>query len=170
MAATVRARLGALARAHDLVRPSLNASGQAETANTTLRDLVETVMSPYLDQRDPSNGQIAFGGCDVPLGATAATSMALVLHEFATNAAKYGALSSVEGCVHIVWSIAQGNLEVEWREQGGPSVARAPERKGFGSQLSHHSIEGQLRGRIAQDWRPEGLVVNLEIPLDHLSS
>lgn len=168
MAETVRARLGALARAHDLVRPAPEANG-GKTDNTTLSALVGTVMSPYLEAMSEEEG-IVIKGCDVALGADAATSMALVLHELATNAAKYGALSLTGGGrVHVEWSVKQDILTLEWREEGGPVITGPPERRGFGSQLSHDSIEGQLRGRIVRDWRPEGLVIKLVIPLDRLT-
>ncbi len=169
MAETVRARLGALARAHDLIRPGLEANGEQTYSSATLLDLVRTVMSPYLDGTGVSDERVAFSGSDVPVGTAAATSMALVLHELATNAAKYGALSSPSGRVQISWLIEQKNFSLEWREENGPTVRGPPSHTGFGNQLSRHAIEGQLGGRVAYDWRPQGLVVKLIIPVEHLS-
>jgi two-component system CheB/CheR fusion protein len=100
-------------------------------------------------------------GPAVPISGEAATSFALVLHELATNAAKYGALSTAEGRIRISWTVAQGELALIWEEHGGPPIESAPEREGFGSQLARRSAGGNLGGTIAFNWNPEGLLVHL---------
>jgi two-component system, chemotaxis family, CheB/CheR fusion protein len=97
-----------------------------------------------------------------------ALSMALLLHEIATNAAKYGALSFPSGHIDVSWSVQQDELLLTWRERGGPTVNGQPENEGFGSFLSRMTVTGQLGGKISYDWKPEGLTMYLSAPLDRL--
>ena len=85
------------------------------------------------------------------------------MHELATNATKYGALSVPEGRVTVTSSAAGNTLEIVWREENGPAVVE-PDRTGFGSQLPMLSIEGQMGGSILYDWRKEGLTVKCLVP------
>ena len=102
------------------------------------------------------------------MGPHAATGLALVVHELATNAVKYGALSTAAGRIAIDWALADEDLLLRWTEDGGPCIERTPELEGFGSHLSRATVVGQLEGRLAQDWRPEGLALELSIPLAKL--
>jgi two-component sensor histidine kinase len=99
--------------------------------------------------------------------------MALIFHELATNALKYGALANAEGRVAVSWTYSPDTraLDVAWIETGGPVVAE-PTRKGFGSRLIERSLRGELKGSAAMDYRPEGLNCLLrarlpEIPEDN---
>jgi two-component sensor histidine kinase len=84
--------------------------------------------------------------------------MSVVLHELATNAVKYGALSAPDGFVTVAWKLNDdGTLTLDWRERGGPPIAGAPQRQGFGSRLLDTTVRGQLGGRLDCDWAPEGL-------------
>jgi PAS domain S-box-containing protein len=168
MANKVRERLGALSRAHNLVRPAIDSNGSQSVRDVTLRTLVETVISPYLES-DPDQGRIVINGSELVIGADAATSIALVLHELATNAAKYGALSLPRGRVHIGWSAENGELSLRWQEYGGPHLSGTPTSEGFGSLLARQSIEGQLGGKISRNWRSDGLIVDLVAPLERLT-
>jgi two-component system CheB/CheR fusion protein len=161
MAKTVRGRLDALARAHLLIRPVLpGASSVAQ--RTTLADLVRAIIAPYADPDRAGDGRRAvIEGPDVPVSGEAATSFALVLHELATNAAKYGALSTEDGGIRISWTVAKGELALIWDENGGPPIESAPDREGFGTQLARRSAGGNLGGTIAFNWRREGLIVQL---------
>ena len=85
-----------------------------------------------------------------------AQAVALALHELATNAAKYGALSTDTGKLKLTWSIGPEALELEWVETGGPP-AEPPSSLGFGLSIVRSSIEAQFRGGVDYDWRPEGL-------------
>ncbi|MFT4184026.1 MAG: sensor histidine kinase, partial [Rhizobium sp.] len=88
-------------------------------------------------------------------------------HEFATNAMKYGALSVPDGRIGI--DIATNDdLSLTWTETGGPPVTPPGESKGFGSQLERVTVEGSLEGSVTRDWRPQGLVIHLRVPLDKL--
>ena len=94
----------------------------------------------------------------------AAQCLALALHELVTNAAKYGALSAAAGRVEMKWSLASGNLDLHWTENGGPETV-APTAPGFGTRIIKASIEGQLGGQTAFEWATEGVRCYLSVPL-----
>jgi two-component sensor histidine kinase len=165
MAETLTGRLRALARAHELIRSSLSSPSQ-QSRHTTLRILVESVLEAHA----PSGDQLKIEGEEVPVGAGGATSLALVLHELATNAAKYGALSEPTGKVTISWHVADGKLFLTWIERGGPAVAGPPSRKGFGAELARMSARGQLGGDIAYAWTREGAEIMLRASLERLAA
>ncbi|MDR6874515.1 two-component system CheB/CheR fusion protein [Bosea sp. BE125] len=167
MARAIRGRLEALARAHELIIPALGGSGEAFKRGTTLDALVMAIASPYREQ-EGDRERVTIDGPSVPLGGQAVTSLALVLHELATNATKYGALSSSKGHIAISWTISEGALALIWEERGGPTVAGPPLGQGFGSLLVRRSIEGQLAGVLAYDWKAEGLIVRLSTPMERL--
>jgi PAS domain S-box-containing protein len=162
----LRSRLGALARAHELTLPVLTETEMKPPQLSSLADLISTVFAPY--GSDFGNARIAAQGTDVQIGGKALTSIALLLHEFATNAAKYGALSEPTGRIDISWTTEEDALELIWAEHGGPSLEGAPENEGFGGLLARATVAGQLGGRLARDWTPEGLVIKLWAPLDRL--
>ena len=166
MAAAIRGRLEALARAHELIIPALTHAPNAGQ-QTTLDALVSAISSPYRSQAGPQD-RFTQAGPAVAIGGQAVTSLALVLHELATNATKYGALSLVDGHVAITWSVDAGRLSLVWAEKGGPKVAGVPRNQGFGSLLARRSIEGQLGGVLTYDWNPEGLLVSLSAPMERL--
>ncbi|SDB34254.1 PAS domain-containing protein [Belnapia rosea] len=162
---SLRRRLNALAAAHEYVRPHSAESGPAAT-ETTLRGLLATLLAPYGVEEA---ARIELLGDDVPVGVKAATSLALILHELATNAAKYGALSQPEGSVTIEGARLGERFGLTWRESGGPEVEGPPVRRGFGTILAERGAITQLGGSIAQDWPREGLVLRLEVPLARLA-
>lgn len=165
MADALTGRLLALARAHDLIRPAVTGE-TAATDGTTLVELMQAVIVPHLAQGTDS---LHLEGPQVHAGPTAATSLALTLHELATNAAKYGALSSTQGTLTVSWQTEGDMFILLWRESGGPVVRTPPARRGFGSQLIQMSIGSQLGGRISQEWCQAGLRVTLIIPVGKLS-
>jgi two-component sensor histidine kinase len=91
----------------------------------------------------------------------AVTPIALLLHEFATNAAKYGSLSRPEGLVEIVSSGTNGTIEISWREIGGPAFDPNPQQ-GFGSRLVE-ATASQLGGSVEREWTPDGLTITLRL-------
>ena len=107
-------------------------------------------------RRQPSASRITVSGNDAPVSGAAVTSLALLLHEFATNAAKYGALSSPEGTIAIRCFDDGADLVVTWTERGGPPVVEPHGAEGFGGVLSRLAVAGQLGGEIGREWRPEG--------------
>jgi PAS domain S-box-containing protein len=166
MARALRDRLGALARAHELTQPSLTDAVARQSQKTTLRALIQAIFSPYVDPQAGSGprDRVNAAGPDLPIGGSALTSLALILHEFATNAAKYGALSSATGRIEISWSVAGDELRLRWTESGGPPAGEPPTSEGFGSSLARRIITSQLAGQISYDWRPEGVTISLVVP------
>jgi PAS domain S-box-containing protein len=170
MAEAVRGRLGALARAHGLTRPGLIDGDGKPCQDTTLHALVQTILSPYVDpQRFEDHGFFVITGPCLPIGGNAVTSIALVMHELATNAAKYGALSSPGGYIHIDWSAQNDELLLTWKERGGPSLDGPAEREGFGGSLVRRIVTDQFGGQLSYDWKPEGLIVRLSVPVERLT-
>ena len=142
------ARLMGLSQVHDvLTRESWHGAG--------LGDVAERALAPFTQ----AAGRIRIEGPSVWLAPNGALTMALIFHELATNALKYGALSTPEGAVTLAWTYdaAARILDLTWVEAGGPPV-REPTRRGFGSRLIERSLRGELKGAATMDYRPEGLV------------
>ena len=151
--------LRALARAQEF---ALRMDGEAEER---LLDLLGVLMAPY---GVVGAGAVAITGEDVEVGARAATPLALVFHELATNSAKYGALSAAEGRLAIhVW-VEADKVNIAWHESGGPDTA-APRQEGFGSRLVDMSVRHQLGGQIDQQWHVRGLEVLITLPRERLA-
>ena len=150
----VEGRITALARVHTIL--SLSSWEGAE-----LGGLVRGELSAFISSE---GSRVSVNGPQVRLTPAAAQTLALALHELATNALKYGALSTHNGSLAVTWRELSGNLQLEWRETAGPRVT-APERNGFGTRTVIASIETQLAGRVDFDWRADGLVFKLAIPL-----
>ncbi|MFN4113399.1 MAG: PAS domain-containing protein [Sphingomonadaceae bacterium] len=149
--------IAALGRAHDYVRPLGGRHGDR------LVGLLRDLLCPYDEQ---GAGRVTFAGDDCPLGERAATPLALVFHELATNSAKYGALSSRSGQVSVTTTLdhAAGTMQIDWLEQGGPPPQPGGE-EGFGSRLVKLAVEGQLRGTITRQWLGDGVAVTVTAPL-----
>ncbi len=162
LADSARERLAALARAHSLTF----SHGEPQPQPTTLQALIRAIVAPF---DEPAEPRIAVSGNDAPVAGAAVTSLALLLHEFATNAAKYGALSSPEGAVAIHCADEDGDVVVTWTEHGGPPVAEPPEGEGFGGVLSRLAVTSQLGGAIQREWKPEGLAIRLTAPRSRLA-
>jgi two-component system, chemotaxis family, CheB/CheR fusion protein len=156
--------LVALARAHNLTLANCNGEAKPDQV-TTLSEVVETITAPYANR---DRAPVVINGPDVPIKGKSVMSVALLLHEVATNAAKYGALSSPSGRVEVSWSVQQNELLLTWRERGGPPINGPPEHQGFGSLLTQLAVTGQLSGKISRDWSQEGLTLSLSAPLDRL--
>ena len=165
MAQILRGRMDALLRAKDLVRPGILGT-EHESERTTVDALVHTVLRPY---EDTSPDRIVLSGPSVPVGATAVTGLALALHETATNAVKYGALSRPNGSIRVTWDTNADDFNLDWTETGGPEINMAPQARGFGSILAERSVTGELGGKINHDWRREGLRLRLSVPLERLT-
>jgi PAS domain S-box-containing protein len=170
LATAVQERLNALARAHEMILPSAVGAGNEHDRSTTLHALVRTIVSPYDAPSGDSPSRIRVGGCDIEIAGRAVTSFALLLHEFATNAAKYGALSIDTGHVEIDCADDGDNFVVVWKEVGGPPLADEADANGFGSVLSRATVKGQLRGELTKEWNPEGLMIRLSAPKERLLS
>ncbi len=138
-------------------------------ADRDLRDLIMFELKPYADE----GRRISIEGETVKVQGAAAESLAMTIHELATNAAKYGAFARPDGAVEVNWRRPQGAdaaspLIVEWRERGGPPVS-TPARKGFGSTVIESSAR-TLGGRAKLEFAPQGLVCTIEIPADRIAA
>ncbi|MCJ2035184.1 PAS domain S-box protein [Methylobacterium sp. J-068] len=161
-----RERLGALAQAHEYVRPHSPASAPA-VKGQTLFGLMRLIMAAYAqDGRE----RITITGDDVAVGERTATALALIMHEQATNAVKYGGLSTEAGSVRLTGARDGDAYTLTWAESGGPTVTGPPTRQGFGTVLAQRSVVGQLDGTLEQDWAPGGLVMRLVVPVGNLGS
>lgn len=160
-ATDLKLRLETLARANDYVRPQMQGARQQQT----LHGLIRLLLTPYASD---SGERLALSGDDVEIGSGSATALALVLHEQATNAVKYGALSIEGGRLELATRIDGDWLVLVWRERDGPPVAGAPSRQGFGTVLAARSMAGQLGGAMTHDWRSEGLQLTLRAPVERL--
>jgi PAS domain S-box-containing protein len=169
IAHAIRERLSALSRAHELTLPDLTNGNGGSSQATTLHALLRTIVAPFVDPERDHDGRFVISGAEVPIGGSAVTSLALLLHEMAINAVKYGALSSANGRVTVDFAPAGSELVVTWREQGGPPVDGPPASEGFGSFLARATVETQFDGRISRDWRPDGLTVRLFLSLERLT-
>jgi len=104
------------------------------------------------------------------VGETAATSLALIIHELSTNSLKYGSLSAGAGTLDISSSSQDGKMSLIWMEQGGPPVTSSRERTGFGSKLIDRTVSRELGGSIDYDWSNGGLTATIRLTRQKLSS
>lgn len=160
-AGQLRKRIDALGRAHDFARPHSDASRPA-APEPTIFALVRILMEPYAaDVED----RLTISGEDIAIADRVATPVALIIHELATNASKYGALSTDEGKVSIAGARVGDTYELAWRETGGPPVTPPGGALGFGSRLLDVSAGGQLGGEVERSWEPEGVRVIVRVPI-----
>src|SRR5436190_12566887 len=164
MALELTDRLMSLGRAQDLVRPSPGRKAEA----TLLGDLVSVLLAPY-DEKEASV-RIRVSVPKMSVGEASSTTLALVIHELATNSAKYGALSVASGTLDVSCNANDDAVVVMWTERGGPPVSAPSNLEGFGSKLVHRSMAAQLGGAIAFDWSQEGLVVTLRMSKERLAN
>jgi PAS domain S-box-containing protein len=150
----INGRIQAMSNVHSLFV-------QARWIGAEVSAIAKQELAPYLNKHD---ARARMEGLETVLEPTTAQAVAVVLHELATNASKYGALSEANGQIRLTWSRSEdGQLALRWTESGGPKVT-APERKGFGSRLIEGTI-GHLGGKAHFDWRSEGLVCEIAVPM-----
>jgi two-component sensor histidine kinase len=151
-------RLTALSRAHDLARPVLGEPRKA----ARLCDLLAVLLAPY-DDEGAIGGRVRVSVPELLVGEASAATLALVVHELATNSIKYGALSNAAGTVDVSCTAHEGEVVIAWTETGGPPVGTSDRPAGFGNRLVTGSISGQLGGTVAFDWPTEGVIVTLRM-------
>jgi PAS domain S-box-containing protein len=153
------ARLSTLAKAHDLLTRS-------RWSGTSLRDVIDGALAPFVGP--DAKQRIIIRGPDLWVAPNIAVLFALAFHELATNATKYGALSSGSGQVEVTWAIEPSpepnNVELYWRESGGPAVV-APNRKGFGTLLIERVLRYEAEGQTRLSFPAEGAELYLQLPL-----
>ncbi len=169
METAIKERLAALSRAQQLTRPGLIQPEAEFGDQPTLKGLIHAIFAPYAATGSGNPERVLITGCDQKINASAHTSVALLLHELATNAAKYGALSASTGVVHIDCSSKEDWLVMTWEERGGPPIKGPPSREGFGGSLARKIVANQFGGQFSNKWNPSGLTIKIEIPLAHLN-
>jgi two-component sensor histidine kinase len=153
-------RFNALVQAYDVA--------YAQEDEADLQEVLERTLEPYSER---PTGVLVEAGPTVPLASKQIMSLSLVLHELATNAIKYGALSNPEGQVRVRWGIEEASaphLRLVWQEACGPAVA-PPSSSGFGTRLIEFAVSRELGGRVELNYAPEGLVVEIVAPLGSVS-
>lgn len=150
-------RLGALAAAHNLLM-------QHTWEPTPIGDAIEVALKAFQTTKE----RIGIAGPATLLTPSATVTLTLALHELATNAAKYGALSTEHGTVAVRWSVECDQLELVWRESAGPPVER-PQRTGFGTRLLERAVASDLGGAVAIDYDPGGVICTISAPLGRIT-
>jgi two-component sensor histidine kinase len=163
MAHELTSRLMALGRAQDLIRPVPGRQGEA----TLLGDLISVLLAPY-DEKGASV-RIRVSVPKMNVGETSSTALALVIHELATNSAKYGSLSVASGTLDVSCNAHGDEVAITWTERGGPPVMGSAMAEGFGSKLVHRSMATQLGGAITFDWSTEGVVATLRMSKERIA-
>lgn len=158
--ARMHSRLASLAIAHDYIR------GAGVSATTSLKVMLGELVQPYQQE---VGQRVAVVGDDVAVGPGAATALALVIHELATNSTKYGALSKVGGDVALTCTADDQVFVIEWTERGGPTIAGPPEAIGFGTGLAQRAVQAQLGAKLDNRWLSQGLVVSISAPHANLA-
>lgn len=148
-------RLKALSATHDLL-------SQSDWRAASIQELVRAELAPYLDEDE---GRIAMDGVEISLAPNEALSLGLAIHELATNAAKYGALSTAQGRVSVSWTLISPDVaEVLWEERNGPPV-QPPTRRGFGIELIERIVAQELNSKVQLEFLPGGVRCRMRVPL-----
>lgn len=156
MGKVIEGRIRAMARAHTLL-------SQARWEGADLYKLVNEELEPFR-----AGDRVKIQGAAAAIKPAVAQNFALAIHELATNAAKYGALSTANGRLDVTWTLSPEGLVLAWNESGGPNVG-PPTKKGFGTKVIEASIKHQLTGIIETDWSGGSLRCTLRVPAEHFS-
>ena len=149
-------RLEALASAHNLLTAT-------NWESALIVEVARAALAPFCP---PDRCEIE--GPPLPVSPQAAVGLALALHELATNAAKYGALSSPEGRIFVRWTVVDDQLQLTWTERGGPPVT-PPERRGFGSRMIERTLASEFGGKVDLEFAPEGVTCTMVAPLPNMA-
>jgi PAS domain S-box-containing protein len=156
----IEARVFALSRSHDLLN-------SRDWKNTGLHDIVDAALEPF-EVSNGDVGRIVIEGENINVPPRVTLALGIALHELATNAVKYGALSNETGSVSITWALEDNYLNLRWQEKNGPLV-NPPSRKGFGSQVIERGLALELQGMVNLDFLPEGVVCRISMPAEGVS-
>ncbi|WP_041558773.1 CHASE domain-containing protein [Novosphingobium sp. PP1Y] len=152
---SLTARIRALSATHDLL-------SRSDWSNAALEDIVRSELAPYMEGNE---SHVEMAGPDIKLAPNDAMSLGLAIHELATNAAKYGALSTPNGRIHIDWKLISPHLvELFWREEGGPPV-EAPAKRGFGRDLIEKIVAHELKSEVDLQFNRGGVECTLKVPV-----
>jgi PAS domain S-box-containing protein len=159
-------RISALGRAHEFVRPHSEKS-QPETEDITLSSLLAKIFVSYPAY---SEGRIEISGSDIEVDSRSATPVALVFHELATNAMKYGALSVPDGRITLAITEDDETLTFHWVERGAPPKPEGEFTQGFGSRLVDLAVKQQLGGQYERNWNPDGMELVMNVKRKRLAA
>ncbi|PEQ13886.1 histidine kinase [Novosphingobium sp. PC22D] len=152
---SLTARIRALSATHDLL-------SQSDWANAPLGEIVKSELAPYMEGNE---SHVEMEGPEILLAPNDAMSLGLAIHELATNAAKYGGLSTIDGRIHVSWKLlTPGLAEICWRESGGPEV-KQPTKRGFGRDLIEKIVAHELRSDVDLQFLPGGVRCRLQVPV-----
>ncbi|MDB5372996.1 MAG: Two-component sensor histidine kinase, contains HisKA and HATPase domain [Belnapia sp.] len=173
--AAVEGRVAALARAQTVLAEGRWAGAElrvlldAELAAFRVAPSPSTGASPGISAEADGRPAVTLDGPAVSIRPVAAQPLSMAMHELATNAVKHGALATPGGRVSVDWQVdaVAGLLRLRWTEAGGPAVV-APQQRGFGSRVLDTTLRQQLGGEARMEWRPEGLVCSIELPLQRV--
>ena len=159
-AESLTGRIRALSATHDLL-------SQSDWNNAPIAEVVRSELAPYMATSDR---HVEVEGPEISLAPNDALSLGLALHELATNAAKYGALSTPEGHIHIAWRLLSPEIaELQWRESGGPPV-KTPRKRGFGRDLLEKIVAHELQSKVDLRFDAEGVACTLQVPVRRLTN
>jgi two-component sensor histidine kinase len=144
-------------------------AGPGVPGNSNFGDLVRTIVDPYESGPSSEVSRFVLIGPEIRCGERTTFYMGLLLHELATNAAKYGALAGDEGIVSIEWNVVEDRFSVTWTESGGPDIEAEPLHGGFGSALIKDVIVNRMNGKFITEWPSSGLYVAMMLPMESLS-
>ena len=154
-AESLTARVRALSATHDLL-------SQSNWSHAPIAEVIRSELAPYMQGGEK---HVEMTGPDISLAPNEALSLGLAIHELATNAAKYGALSNLDGRIHITWNLLTPELaEVHWRESGGPAVT-PPTKRGFGRDLIEKIVAGELKSEVDLKFHSDGVECDLRVPV-----
>jgi two-component sensor histidine kinase len=160
--AAFRGRVNAFAQAHDALTA-------ANWTAASVSDVVHGALTPHKTEEE----RFSISGPQIMFGPKQALSLALTIHELATNAVKYGALSNDQGHVAITWDESSDGetptFHFSWQEQDGPAVAK-PAKLGFGTRLIESVLANDLKGRVEVSYDPSGLKCRIDAPMENLAS
>ena len=142
-----------------------NVNAMLTQKNWDSAEIHEVVAAALRPHETPGRPRFTVDGPELRLGPKSAVAFSMAVHELATNAVKYGALSSEAGRVEVRWSTADARFRWQWRESGGPPVT-APARRGFGSRMIERALAIQFSGQATIDYDPAGIVCIIDAPLD----
>ena len=145
-------RLEALATAHNLLT-------RGNWDDASIAEVAAAALAPFC-----SSDRCTIGGPDVRISPQTAVSLTLAIHELATNAGKYGALSVDTGRVLVRWTLNDGMLDLAWSEEGGPPVS-PPDRRGFGTRMIERTLAAEFGGKVELEFRPEGVRCRVIAPI-----
>ncbi|MCC6828881.1 MAG: CHASE domain-containing protein [Novosphingobium sp.] len=159
LAESLTGRGRARSATHDLLSHS-------DWSDAPVEGVIRSELAPYMGEHD---SHVELSGPEISLAPNDALSLGLAIHELATNAAKYGALSCDTGRIHIAWQLVSPEVaEVHWREEGGPLVV-PPAKRGFGRDLLEKIVAHELRSAVDLQFHPAGVECRLRVPVRRLS-